>query len=145
MRNVGLLNDTLVSAEWNQKPIHHFLRSGVSLLFDFLPQAQAVVAPLFPSFEHIASIRIKATAPFSTPLWLRRGVLFEPALNGSCRQANTVCDFGVPKSLSTKGNHLFIAVLTLCMPCEACSLRTQIWCWLPILHGNKLRVFYEEL
>src|SRR6266851_2276619 len=100
MRDFRLLNDSLFLAQWNQEPIHHSLSSCVSLLFDFLPQTQAIVASFFPPLENIRGIWVKTAVPFSPPLGFGKGLLFEPAPDGSYADANALRDLCRSKAVS---------------------------------------------
>lgn len=74
-----------------------------------------------------------------------KGLRFEPSLNGSGAQANSVSDLCLLKALAVKGHHLLIAVVALCAPRQTRPFIAWVWCGFPGGERKRLCTLYECL
>src|SRR6266567_439883 len=74
-------------------------------------------SPSRPSFEHIGSVRINLAAIFASWSGIGSHPFVEPIPHGSRFHPKTKSNLLRSQSLFTPGDHLLIALLSLCTPC----------------------------
>lgn len=125
--------------------MNHWLRSCISPLFDLPVELRAIFTSFIPSSEYISRIGVKLALPFSPPLHFGKCSSLEPHLKSTCTEMNTMSDFNLLEALRVKGNHLLIAVIALCPPCQTITFCTPIRCRFPGFRRKRLDTLYKCL
>lgn len=104
------------------------VRSGVALIFDFLPKSQAVVFPILPTFEDIGSKWVKGTLLLASFLGFGKGTLLEPVSNRAITQPNSPRNLFGRSSLTAEFHDLVISRISARTSGETDFLHVR-WFW----------------
>src|SRR5260370_13365096 len=88
----------------------------IPLSFHFTPNLLDVMTSAIPALLHIRSVRIETTAMASCMiLGFRIVIRGEPALDGSCTQADSFGNLPDLHPLLVQSHHVLIALIPLCL------------------------------